>query len=205
MRISAPTTLGSWVIAPLLADYLRAQPQVQAELVLSDSRADLIKERFDIAIRIGELGSEELVARPLGAYRMVIAAAPEYLTRFGTPQALADLAQHRCLSHMAWSNRNAWQLNDMHGAGAWPQQSCFTANDGNALRLAALRGAGLILQPEVLLAEDIAAGRLLAVLADYLPPARPIHLVYLPDNQPRPKLSSFVAFMLQHPIQARRL
>ncbi|KPC53426.1 LysR substrate-binding domain-containing protein [Amantichitinum ursilacus] len=200
LRISAPTTLGSWIIAPLLADFLRAHPQVNAELVLSDSRADLIKERFDIAVRIGELGSDELVARPMGAYRMVIAAAPDYLARFGTPHSLADLAQHRCLSHLAWSNRNAWQLNDTAGAGAWPAESRFTANDGNALRLAALRGAGLILQPAVLLANDIAAGRLTPVLADYLPPARPIHLVYLPDSQPRPKLTSFVAFMLQHPL-----
>lgn len=198
LRISAPVTLGSCVVAPLLADYLRQQPQVNAELVLSDARVDLIKERFDLAVRIGEAGSDELVARPLGPYRMVICAAPAYLARYGTPQTLGDLANHQCLRHMAWNKNTAWHLSGAEPDGGWPLLSHFVSNDGNALRQAALRGGGLILQPRVLLADDIAAGRLVPLLTDYAPPARLVHLVYLPDTQSRPKLNSFVAFLLQH-------
>lgn len=198
LRVSAPVTLGACVIAPLVANYLEEYPQVQVELSLSNSRVDLIEDGYDLAVRIGNLGEAELVAKSLPPYKMSISASPAYLKRKGIPTSPADLNQHNCLTHSIWSSRAGWPIDVAPTALTWPLQGRFSSNDGQALRAAALQGAGLLLQPEVLVAEDLAAGRLVSVLDQYVPPTRPVHLVYLPDFRPRPKLTSLVNHILQH-------
>ena len=195
LRISAPVTWGSCVLAPLVARYLAAHPRVSVELDLSNRRVDLIEEQFDAVVRMGALGSAEWVARPLPPYAMQICASPAYLKRRGTPQHPSDLGSHDCLTHLAWRGGHGWRLRGCPEQD-WSEHSRLLCNDGDGLRRAALAGAGLVLQPAVLLAEDVAAGRLVPVLADFLPEPRPLHLVYLPDRRPRPKLSSFVEFLL---------
>lgn len=195
LRISAPVTWGSCVLAPLVAQYLAAYPQVTVELDLSNRRVDLIEEQFDAVVRMGRIGSAEWVARPLPPYAMQICAAPAYLQRKGIPRHPGELRDHDCLTHVAWRGGHGWRLRG-HPEQDWSEHSRLLCNDGDGLRRAALAGAGLILQPAVLLADDIASGRLQPVLADYLPEPRPLHLVYLPDRRPRPKLSSFVDFLL---------
>ncbi|MBK0004615.1 LysR family transcriptional regulator [Erwinia sp. S38] len=192
LRISAPLNLGSAAIATLVARYQLNYPQVRIELDLSDSFVDLIGQGFDFAIRIGSLNpAEPLVAKKIGDYRMVVCAAPEYLAQHGTPQTPEALYQHRCLANMAWNKSNAWQLGDVF----WPADSSFICNDGQALRQAALAGAGLVLQPEILLAEDIAAGRLVPVLQLWQQASRPIHLLWRQDLSPSEKRSSFIAWL----------
>lgn len=198
LRVSAPFTLGNQVIAPLVADFLLAHPQVRVELQLTDSVVDMAGEGFDAAVRIGAIADEGLVARPLKPYRMVIAATPGYLARHGRPERVADLAQHQCLSHSVWQRRVEWTLYDDGGkAFQWPELARFTCNQGDGLRQAALRGLGLIMQPEVLLAEEIREGRLVPVLTRCVPAPRPVHLVYAPDRRQLPKLARFVEFVVR--------
>ncbi len=193
LRISAPTTWGSCVLAPLLSGLLRAQPLLNIELDLSNRRVDLIEDGFDAAIRVGPLPSQELVARPLPPYAMSLCASPAYLRRRGTPRTPADLAGHDCLSHLAWRGGHGWQLANGEQVD-WDAR--LSSNDGYALREAAVAGAGLILQPTALLATDIAAGRLKPLLRDYVPAPRPMHLIYLPDRRPRPRLQCFIDFVM---------
>nr|WP_279703984.1 LysR family transcriptional regulator [Stenotrophomonas maltophilia] len=193
LRVSAPTTWGSCVLAPQLAGLLRAQPQLNVELDLSNRRVDLIEDGFDVAIRVGPLPSQEVVARPLPPYAMSLCAAPSYLRRRGTPRTPADLEGHDCLSHLAWRGGHGWQLANGEQVD-W--EARLTCNDGVALREAAVAGAGLVLQPTALLAGEIAAGRLKPLLRDYLPEPRTMHLIYLPDRRPRPRLRCFVDFVM---------
>lgn len=193
LRVSAPTTWGSCVLAPTLAGLLRAQPRLNIELDLSNRRVDLIEDGFDVAIRVGPLPSQEVVARPLPPYAMSLCAAPSYLRRRGTPRTPADLEGHDCLSHLAWRGGHGWQLSNGEQVD-W--EARLTCNDGFALREAAVAGAGLVLQPTALLAGEIAAGRLKPLLRDYLPEPRPMHLIYLPDRRPRPRLQCFVDFVM---------
>ena len=193
LRVSAPTTWGSCVLAPVLSDLLRAQPLLNIELDLSNRRIDLIEDGFDAAIRVGPLPSQELVARPLPPYAMSLCASPSYLRRRGTPRTPADLEGHDCLSHLAWRGGHGWQLANGEQVD-W--EARLTSNDGYALREAAMAGAGLVLQPTALLAGEIAAGRLKPLLRDYLPEPRPMHLIYLPDRRPRPRLQCFVDFVM---------
>lgn len=197
LRVSAPFTLGNQVIAPLVADFLLQHDKVRVDLQLTDSLVDLAGDGVDVAVRIGPVDDESLVARALRPYCMVIAAAPAYLQRHGRPLRPADLAQHSCLRHSVWQGRSEWMLRDGSGGIYWPEQARFACNQGDGLRQAALQGLGLVMQPEVLLADDLASGRLVPVLQDCVPLPRPVHLVYAPDRRQLPKLSRFISHMLQ--------
>lgn len=202
LRISAPTTLGSGVIAQLCGRFQNDFPEVIIELELSDRYVDVIAEGFDFVFRIGELRDDmPLVAQRLGDYQMIIAASPAYLDSAGRPRALADLAQHRCLSNSNWNKRNAWRSGE---ALFWPENATFSCNDGNALRQAALAGTGLILQPRLLLSEDIANGRLISLLENLLPTARPVSLIWPQDLHVTAKHRSFLAWIGEHAPAALR-
>jgi DNA-binding transcriptional LysR family regulator len=125
---------------------------------------------------------------------MVICASPAYLERAGVPRTMAMLEKHNCLGHLAFRVRHAWRVGETDYA--WPQKTTLSTNDGHALRAAAIAGAGVIIQPEVLLAEDIAQGRLVRILDQYLPEPRLVNLVYLRDSKPRRKLMSLVDWLL---------
>ncbi|HHB7710570.1 TPA: LysR family transcriptional regulator [Klebsiella pneumoniae] len=141
LRVSAPTSFGASVIAPLTATFLQAWPAVRVELDLTNRMVDLVDEGFDLAIRIGEIHQEDLVARYLAPYRMVICAAPAYLARYGTPGRPEDLADHLCLSHTVWTARNEWRLPGVEGEVRWKRDAVLRCNDGYALRQAAIAGA----------------------------------------------------------------
>ncbi len=167
LRVSAPVSFGASIIAPLTASFLQAWPEVRVELDLTNRMVDLVDEGIDLAIRIGDIQRTDLVAKYLAPYRMAICAAPDYLARHGTPQTPADLAGHQCLSHTVWTARNEWRLPGAAEEVRWKRDAVLRCNDGYALRMAAVAGAGLLLQPEVLLAEDLANGRLVRILQNY--------------------------------------
>ncbi|MFJ3483319.1 LysR family transcriptional regulator [Pseudomonas sp. NPDC090202] len=195
LRISAPMTLGSSVVAPLVADFLLACPQVRVELILNNNPVDLLQEGFDAAFRIARLDELDLVARPLQPYAMLICAAPDYLQRHGTPLTPADLGQHRLLVHSTWTQRFNWALKDGSQEFPWPQDWVMKSNDGPALRLAALAGAGVLMQPRFLVEDDLASGALVSLLEEFLPAPKPVHLIYPPQRSRLPKLKAFIDFV----------
>ncbi|HFL5988413.1 TPA: LysR substrate-binding domain-containing protein [Klebsiella aerogenes] len=197
LRVSAPVSFGASIIAPLTASFLQAWPEVRVELDLTNRMVDLVDEGIDLAIRIGDIQRTDLVAKYLAPYRMAICAAPDYLARHGTPQTPADLAGHQCLSHTVWTARNEWRLPGAAEEVRWKRDAVLRCNNGYALRMAAVAGAGLLLQPEVLLAEDFASGRLVRILQNYTPEPRPIHLLWRQDLRPLPKLTRFVEHLLK--------
>jgi len=198
LRISAATTLGECVIATLAARYQLQHPEVRIELDLGNHVVDLIEDGFDLALRIGDLNPGlDLVAQRLGDYHMVICASPDYLHRFGHPQSADELHNHRCLGHLVWNRHSAWRLG-ADGSIPWPSDNSLLCNAGHALRQAALHGAGLLLQPHILVAQDIADGRLCRVLEAHTPPPRAIHALYRQDRRMLPKTRSFVEWLKLH-------
>ena len=97
LRVAAPTSLGSYHLAPAISDYTTLFPEVQVRLTLNDRAEDPIKECTDVVVRIGRLASSNLIARRIAEVRWVTCAAPVYLERFGVPQVPGDLARHNCL------------------------------------------------------------------------------------------------------------
>ncbi|WP_448951715.1 LysR family transcriptional regulator [Labrys neptuniae] len=197
LRLAAPVSFGSESLTPALVEYMQANPEVSVDLVLDNRAPDLIGDGCELGIHIGELTDETLVARPLKPYRRILAAAPSYLDRRGRPVHPRDLSGHNCLGHAYWRTQGVWQL---VGPG---EEACsvavsgrFTTNQGSALRAAALHGAGIVLQPEVLLSHDLEAARLEAVLPQWSYKPTPMHLIYAPDRRPTAMLRSAIDFLV---------
>jgi DNA-binding transcriptional LysR family regulator len=197
LKIHAPVSFGSQRLAPVLARYLKLHAEVSIDLALSDRVADLVEEGYEAAIRIGILPDSGLTARALKPYTMWLCAAPSYLSANGTPQTAQDLAAHNCLGFSYWQKKNTWRFSHEGRSETVQVQGRFSVNNGQALRMAALEGFGIIMQPEILVGEDVAAGRLVRLLPDHELPSRPMHVVYLADRRPTPKLRSFVDFMVE--------
>ncbi|MFB9167350.1 LysR family transcriptional regulator [Chromobacterium piscinae] len=196
LRVNASVTFGTLRLAPLLAEFMARYPEIGVELELSDQLVDLVAEGYDAVFRIGHLADSGLVARRLKPYRMMIAASPAYLARRGRPETPEQLAEHDCLGFSRWRRDDGWDaLARLHAAQI--PSSRFLCNQGQALRQMALAGAGIVLQAETLLADDVAAERLVSLLDGYLPEAKPMHLLYPADRQPLPKLRVFVDFIIE--------
>lgn len=197
LRIAAPLTFGARKVAPVLGEFLRLHPEVHIELALSDDVLDLVEHGFDAAIRIGALSDSGMVARPLGTYRMLVCASPSYLAARGVPRTPDDLARHDCLGFTAWRRRELWRFQGRSEEISVRIRKHLQINHGEALRQAALAGAGIVMQPEVLLADDVQTGRLVRLLRGYEPEGRPIHLVYLQDRRAPLKLRRFIEFAVE--------
>jgi DNA-binding transcriptional LysR family regulator len=195
LKVTAAVSFGMEWLSPMIPDYLAMHPEVSVDLSLNDRMIDMVEEGFDVAIRIGTLEDSSLVARPLRPYGVVICGSPGYLARRGVPMVPADLAQHECLEFSGWVPQARWRLKGEKDGRQVPL-SRLRANNSYALKQAALKDFGLIMQAEAVLAQDIAAGRLVRILDDYLPAARPMQLLYSRDRQPTPKLTSFIDFIL---------
>ena len=196
LRVTAPVSFGTEALMPALSDYLERYPQVSIDLVLSDRVADLLEEGFEAAIRVGPVPDSALIARPLAPYRLMICASPAYLARRGTPARPDDLSQHECLSFSP-SAAAHWRLEDQEHICRVPVSGRLQVNQGQALRVAALRGMGIVLQPAILLEDDVRAGRLVQLFPQHQLATRPMSVLYLPDRYRSPKLRSFVDFVVE--------
>lgn len=198
LRVSCPVMYGTRVLAPILADYLDCYPEVQVELSLNDRYVDLAEEGFDAVIRVGVMPDSGLIARPLRPSPRIACASPTYLARHGHPRVPSDLAQHNCLALMfaAGPERDWWFPRPDHkGIERISVRGRLDVNGGMALREAALAGLGVILQPQMLLQDDLDAGRLVRLFPDWPAPTWPVQVVHLPDARMPPKLVSFMAFL----------
>lgn len=197
LRLSAPATFGARVIAPTLGIFRQQHPGVEVDLFLTDSVMDLQADEVEVAIRIGTLQDLSLVARPLGRYRMVIAAAPAYLARKGVPLRPEALAEHHCLGFRLKQSQRHWHFQRGDEKVSVRVDDCISINQGEALRQAALAGAGVIMQPEVLLQQDFASGALVPLLTEFTIPNRAVNMIYRQDRFASAKLKAIIDFGLE--------
>ncbi len=198
LRVTLPVAFGLLHMGPLIAQYLKRYPDVRVDALLVDRAVDLIEEGFDVAVRIGKLAQSELIARRLGSDRIVISGAPEYLQRHGVPQTPADLARHNCLTYSYYSTGDEWRLKDRDGVPhAVKVSGSLRVSNGDMAKLVALQGVGLILQPMFLVGEDIRAGRLVEVLADYPAEELGIYAVYPSRKHVAAKVRAFVELLAE--------
>lgn len=197
LKVSAPYTFGTAHIAPAVADYLATHPDVSVELALNDRCVDLLDEGFDLAIRVGELPDSTLIARRLIEAHTVLCASPQYLERCGEPRTLEDLTKHNCLIYPLSGLRGEWRFLDPDGREETVEVSGrFIANNGDALRVLALRGEGIVRLPIFILEADLAAGRLVRLLPLYEAKTFPVHAVYPPGQFLSAKVRTFVDFIV---------
>jgi DNA-binding transcriptional LysR family regulator len=199
LRVSAPFTFGIAHVAPAVANYLAVYPDVSVELSLNDRYVDLIEDGVDVAIRAGQLPDSSLIARKLADVRVVLCASPRYLERHGAPQSPQDLAKHSCLSYSLSITRNEWRFGEGSGTPETvPVSGRCVANNGDVLRVLALKGEGIIRVPSYVVEEDIAAGRLVRLMPQYESLEMPVSAVYTPGRFLSAKVRAFVDFVAAH-------
>jgi DNA-binding transcriptional LysR family regulator len=196
LRVNGPLSFGTRQLAPAIADYLAACPEVEIDVTLNDRVADLVEEGFDLAIRIGRLADSSLIARRIAPCLIVACAAPAYLARRGAPRRPADLAEHNCLGYSYAALRNEWRFTGPEGTESVRVAGRLNANNGDILRWAALRGEGIVLQPSFIVGDDLATGTLVPVLPGYTPDSLVIQAVYPHSRHLSVKVRSFVDFLV---------
>lgn len=197
LKVLAPTSFGSFQLAPVIADYMAQYPAVQVQLTLSDRPLGLLEEGADVAIQVGALADSSLIARQIAEVRLVVCAAPAYLQGHGIPMAPADLAQCNCLRYTHGTRKGQWLFNDEDGKAIIIRVlGDFEASTGDAVRMAAITGHGFVQLPSYMVRDDLASGRLQAVLEQYAPDPIPIHAIYA-HRELSATVRTFVDFLEQ--------
>jgi len=197
LRLNAPVAFGARQIASLLSEFAQCHPLVTVELGLNDRLVDLAEEGWDLAIRIGSLSNSSLIARRIAPCRTVVCAAPSYLAARGRPRMVSQLTDHNCIGYTLSSvtGVDRWAFG-AQGDVTIPVSGNLRANNGDALRAAAIAGQGLAYLPTFIVADDLRAGTLVALDLDQ-PTVEfgGIYAVFLPDRHPAAKMRAFIDFI----------
>ena len=196
LRLNGPLSFGIRHLAPAIIDYLAACPEAAIDVTLSDRVVDLVDEGFDLAIRIARLADSSLIARRITPCRIVACAAPAYLKKHGAPRRPADLTAHNCLGYSYAALRNEWRFTGPDGAESVRIAGRLNANNGDVLRLAALRGEGIVIQPTFHIGDDLASGELVSILPGFVPDELVIQAVYPHSRHLSVKVRSFIDFLV---------
>ena len=168
LRIAAPVTLAIRYIAPLLPELARRYPKLELDMRLNDALTNMVDEAIDVAIRIGNPEQQpNLIARKLAGHQRHIVASPAYLAAHGAPRTPDELGRHNCLLFAYGASRSTWRLRNSDLATEVEVRGSLHVNNSDMLRQAALGGLGLALLPGWLIQQDLADGKLVAVLTEY--------------------------------------
>ena len=191
LRISASVVFGRIWLAPLLPRLTARYPELECELILTNTLVDLAEDRIDLALRFCRTPPEDVVAKRIFTMETVICAAPTYLARHGTPRQPRELVDHQCFSFLLSDNR-IWHLLDRAGTEiAIPVRGRIQFNEPGSILDATLAGHGLAILPTYLCCNELADGRLVRVLTDYTPRidfGRHLYACYMPSRARLPKV-----------------
>ena len=179
-------------LAPILNDYMQRYPEVRIEVFCTGRAVDLIEERFDVAIRAGELGDSTLIARSLGRVTWFLVGTPGYLKKHGRPRSIDDLKRHDCIMFGTTPSGAALRLHSGDKTAHVEPPARLMVNDFDLVHAAALAGLGLALLPAYLCLDDLRGKRLERVLRDWEAPSVPVHVVYPSARYISPKVKTFV-------------
>ncbi|WP_211263719.1 LysR family transcriptional regulator [Stenotrophomonas terrae] len=197
LKISVPSIIGRRIVLPALPEFHAQFPDVVIDLSLNDLKVDVIEERYDLVLRLGELEDSSLQARRIGAHSFTTCASPDYLARHGTPQTVLELQQHHCIHYRfpTTGRQETWAF--LGAASTPPIKPSIVLDDGEALASAALAGLGIIQAPAYLVKDDIANGRLQALLGGHPQQRGSIWLLWPARNAQAPRLRAFIEFIAE--------
>src|SRR5574341_409012 len=197
IRLTTSVNFGTRQVTPAIASFLARHPQVKFDVSLSDRIVDIIEEGFDLAIRIGGTGAQNLVARKLGETRLLACASPAYITGHGAPAAPEDLVRHNCLTY-EYALSDAWRFRDAAGRERTIRVTgSLSSNNGELNAAAAVQGVGITLEPDFIVGAELKSGALVRLLESYEAPTLPIYAVY-PSRRFLPaKVRAFVDFFAE--------
>ncbi|MBL8839616.1 MAG: LysR family transcriptional regulator [Alphaproteobacteria bacterium] len=194
LAITASVMFGRMIVTPVLLDFLAQFPQVNARIFLTDRIVDLIEEGLDVAVRIAHLQDSSLSAVRVGAVRRIVVASPAYLAAHGTPREPAAIRAHRTIGFAPVAAQRTWTFAQGRRSVTIDPPSQLFANTAEVAIAAARAGRGLARVLSYMVADDLRAGRLAIVLADYEQPAIPISLVHPAGRRASARVRAFIDF-----------
>ncbi len=200
IRLSCPVALLNYQVGEMLARYLARCPRVQLQLESTNRRVDVIREGFDLALRVRfpPLEDSDLVLRVLGESHQRLVAHPRLLQAFTQTPGPADLSQLPSLDWERPENEMAWCLDGPGGATARiHHQPRYVTDDLVALRIAALEGLGVVQLPTMMVREDLLKGDLVNVLPDWAPRSGIVHALFPSRRGLLPSVRSLIDFLAE--------
>lgn len=195
LRISLP--LVGMLLTPVLADFMRAWPEVQLDLDFTDRLVDVIDEGFDAVVRTGQPSDSRLMSRNVGRFGLKIVAAPGYLAQHGTPVAPEDLVNHQCLRQRSPTTGKIreWPFSNAERSQRFILPERMSATTVDPLIQLALEGLGIACLPSFAIRSEIADGRLLSILEEDVTETEQFNVLWPASRQSTPKLRAFIDFM----------
>lgn len=195
LRLACPVAFGRLHVVPRMANLLARYADLKLDLVLSDQFVDLVEEGVDLAIRVGEVTSPDLIAQRIGETRRVTVASPDYLARRGVPATPGDLVRHDCVVYTRLATGARWHFGGPGGPHAVDVDGRFRANNSEAVREAVLAGLGIGVVPVWLLADEVEKGRVSILLREFEPARLPMYAVHPSRRYVPLKLRATVEFL----------
>lgn len=180
LRVDMPGGIAHFIVMPNLKEFYSRYPDIYLMIGVSDRQVDLVQEGVDCVIRTGELLSSTLVARPLGQFRWITCASPDYLREYGIPQSPDDLSHHRAIHYFSGQSRRTDELRFVQGTETLSVSVSGQAavNETGLYIKMCLEGFGLAQLAENVVSEHLQKGTLVEVLADWQPSSVPVTLLY---------------------------
>ena len=196
LRVSVATDFGVNLLSPILGEFLKEYPDISINMVLNNRYVELISEGFDMAIRMGELEDSTLRARRLCETTKRMVGSPAYFQKFGRPQRIDDLNDHKLLHYSNQASGNVWKISAPSGEKRQVRTAGWlTVNDGQSLLQAATAGLGIAYLPSFLYAEAMAQGLVEDAIPDLPKETLGIYAVYPPGRFTQPKVRAFIDFL----------
>ena len=199
LRVDMPGGIAQFIVMPNIKDFYRRYPDIYLMLGVSDRQVDLVQEGVDCVVRTGELYNSTLVARPLGRFRWITCASPDYLNEYGIPETPAELQQHRAIHYFSGSTRRANELHFVRGNETLsvPVNGNAAVNETGLYIKMCLEGFGLAQLAESIVSEHLQKGALVEVLADWRPPSVPVTLLYPHQRFLSPTVRAFADWIAE--------
>ena len=196
LRLAVPVVLGRRHIVPRLARFLARYPEVSIDLAMSDGFVDLVEHGIDLAIRVGEITDQSLVARKIGMVRRLTVASPAYLKAKGTPRTPEDLARHDCIVYTRLATGNRWHFESKNGPIAVTVSGRYRVDNSEAVREGVLAGLGVAVIPSFAFSDEIERGSLKVLLKAYEPKLLPLNAVYASRRYVPPRVRAMIDFLV---------
>ncbi|CAD0314767.1 LysR family transcriptional regulator [Xanthomonas hortorum] len=206
LRLTAPLDYGVRVVVPAIAAFTRRYPACKVDAILSDQTLDLMTANIELAIRVGWLAESSLQARKIGAFRQLLVAPSTMTAQLAGLTAPQDIATLPFIANTALRDHQRWHFaHATHAPQSVDVQPGIFLDATLAVREAVCQGAGISVLPDYVVADDLAAGRLLHVLPQWQLPSGGIHAVF-PATRFRPaKVRAFVDVLLEQTAQQHAL
>ena len=197
LSITAPTLFGRLHVLPIVNDFMKIHRDINIQLILTNYVVDLLEEHINLGIRIGALSDSSMIAFEIGSVRQIVCASPGYLSQYGRPLSLNDLARHQCISFFKFGTPTEWAFKIPSGKiQLFPVQPRLVLNSIEGAVISAIQDGGLVQLYSYQAASHVAEGTLEIVLDGYEIAPPPVNIIYPQGRLVPQKVRAFVDFAM---------